>query len=180
MRAVLLPVAHPEPAIPRLIERANATFSSRKRPRRASDAEPLPLPPTPPVTTSRSLLNRTSSAGLLGIHRPEQSYTPTPIAEWDDVNEVWQAFVDREKMYYPQPAYLEQHPQLKPKMRAKVLDWLIEVCEEFAMHRETFYLAVNFFDRYLSVTADVPKTRLQIVGVTALFIAAKIQVSKGP
>jgi len=55
------------------------------------------------------------------------------------------------------------------------LDWLIEVCEVYRLHRETFHLAVDYVDRYLSATKNIAKTRLQLVGITALFVAAKIE-----
>ena len=55
-------------------------------------------------------------------------------------------------------------------------DWLIEVCEVYRLHRETFYLAVDFIDRYLGVAeVAVPKNRLQLIGITCLFIGAKIE-----
>ena len=52
----------------------------------------------------------------------------------------------------------------------------MQVCDEFVMHRETFYLSINFFDRYLDTKANVPKNKLQIVGIACLYIAAKLQV----
>ena len=54
-------------------------------------------------------------------------------------------------------------------------DWLIEVCEVYKLHRETFYLAVDFLDRYLGKADSVPKNRLQLIGVTCLFIGAKLE-----
>ena len=56
-----------------------------------------------------------------------------------------------------------------------ISDWLIEVCEVYRLHRETFYLAVDFLDRYLGLTDSVPKNRLQLIGVTCLFIGAKLE-----
>lgn len=44
------------------------------------------------------------------------------------------------------------------------------------MHRETFYMGVDYLDRYLSRTTGVKKSQLQLVGITALFIAAKMEV----
>lgn len=52
----------------------------------------------------------------------------------------------------------------------------VKVCEVYRLHRETYYLAVDFVDRYLSVKHDIAKQRLQLVGTTALFIAAKLEV----
>lgn len=40
-------------------------------------------------------------------------------------------------------------------------------------------MAVDFVDRYLSVKHDIAKQRLQLVGTTALFIAAKLEVRIG-
>jgi hypothetical protein len=31
-----------------------------------------------------------------------------------------------------------------------LVDWMMEVCDEFALTRETFHLAVNYVDLYLS------------------------------
>ena len=49
-------------------------------------------------------------------------------------------------------------------MRAILFDWLVEVCEVYRLHRETFYLAVDFIDRYLGSTTNMPKTRVQLIG----------------
>ena len=45
----------------------------------------------------------------------------------------------------------------------------------YRLHRETFYLAVDFIDRYLGLAEPVPKSRLQLIGVTCLFIGAKLE-----
>lgn len=57
-----------------------------------------------------------------------------------------------------------QHPLLQPRMRSVLLDWLIEVCEVYRLHRETYYLAMDFLDRYLALTENLPKTQLQLIG----------------
>jgi len=54
------------------------------------------------------------------------------------------------------------------------------VSEVYKLHRETYYLALDFIDRYLSIKHDIAKQRLQLVGTTALFIAAKIEVRNIP
>lgn len=50
----------------------------------------------------------------------------------------------------------------------------------YKLHRETFYLAQDFFDRYMASQHDIVKTLLQLVGISALFIAAKLEVRAGP
>ena len=65
---------------------------------------------------------------------------------------------------------------IKPKMRNLMVDWLVEVHTQFSLLQETLYLTVAILDRYLQVSADkVPTKELQLVGVTAMFIASKYE-----
>lgn len=92
---------------------------------------------------------------------------PFPTLKWADRQEMWELICKKETGMYKRKSAEEivaQHPGLQPKMRAILLDWLVEVCEVYRLHRETFYLAVDFFDRYLSITHEMPKNRLQLVG----------------
>lgn len=59
-------------------------------------------------------------------------------------------------------------------MRAILVDWLIEVHLKFKLLPETLYITVNVIDRFLE-KQKVSKSRLQLVGVTALFIASKYE-----
>ena len=100
---------------------------------------------------------------------------PLPALLWADNKEVWQAMLQKERDYQRDFSYITKHPKLRPRMRSVLLDWLIEVSEVYRLHRETFYLAVDFVDRFLSRQVNIAKTRLQLVGVTALFVASKIE-----
>ena len=60
-------------------------------------------------------------------------------------------------------------------MRAILIDWLIEVQENFEFFHETLYLGVKIVDRYLA-NKEVKKEYLQLVGATAMLIAAKFEV----
>lgn len=50
----------------------------------------------------------------------------------------------------------------------------------YSLHRQTTYLAQDFFDRFMLTQEDVRKESLQLLGITALFIASKIEVSLTP
>lgn len=52
----------------------------------------------------------------------------------------------------------------------------VQVSEVYSLHRETSYLAQDFFDRFMLMQEDMDKDQLQLVGITALFIASKIEV----
>lgn len=101
--------------------------------------------------------------------------SPLPSLPWADRNEVWRVMIEKDQEYKRDSNYLDKHPKLRPRMRSVLLDWLIEVSEVYRLHRETFYLAVDFVDRYLSIKSNIAKDRLQLVGVTSLFVASKIE-----
>ena len=60
------------------------------------------------------------------------------------------------------------------KMRAILIDWLVDVHSKFKLVNETMFLTVNLIDRYLG-EVQVTRQKLQLVGVTAMFIATKYE-----
>lgn len=52
----------------------------------------------------------------------------------------------------------------------------MQVSEVYTLHRETFYLAQDIFDRFMLTQKDIGKDQLQLIGITSLFIASKIEV----
>ncbi|KAJ6730507.1 CYCLINS [Salix viminalis] len=59
-------------------------------------------------------------------------------------------------------------------MRAILVDWLVEVAEEYRLVPDTLYLTVNYIDRYLSGNV-MSRQRLQLLGVACMMIAAKYE-----
>lgn len=59
-------------------------------------------------------------------------------------------------------------------MRAVLIDWLIQVHMKFHLLHETLYLCVQIIDSYLS-KQNVAKMQLQLVGVSAMFVACKYE-----
>jgi len=96
-----------------------------------------------------------------------------PDVEYDEELHAW--MLGREGLTRPNTQYMKWHPCLNEKMRSILLDWIMEVCREFEMQRETFHLTVNLVDRFLSCVSEVHKNRLQLVGVAALFVASKVE-----
>ena len=60
-----------------------------------------------------------------------------------------------------------------------MVDWLAEVHNKFKLLPETLFLSVNLIDRFLSCRT-VNLVKLQLVGVTALFIASKYEEVMAP
>ncbi|XP_068189558.1 G1/S-specific cyclin-E2-like [Antennarius striatus] len=74
--------------------------------------------------------------------------------------------------------FMLRHPSILPGMRTVLLDWLIEVCEAYTLHRQTFSLAQDYFDRFMLTQNHVEKHLLQLIGVTCLLIASKIEEAR--
>lgn len=74
----------------------------------------------------------------------------------------------------PDPNYMEGQEELQWKMRAILNDWIVEVHAKFRLLPETIFIATNLIDRFLSVRM-VSLVKFQLVGLTALFVAAKYE-----
>lgn len=64
-------------------------------------------------------------------------------------------------------------------MRGILTDWLIQVHSRFRLAHETLFLCVNIIDRFLSARV-VSLAKLQLVGITCMFIAAKVEEIVAP
>ena len=58
-------------------------------------------------------------------------------------------------------------------MRAILIDWLVDVHNQFQLKDETLSLAIRLLDDYLATTDDVNKKTLQLIGITCLWMASK-------
>jgi len=104
-------------------------------------------------------------------------YPPLPrkMRNLADAEEIWKSLFKKESSYPRDHKYLRRHLEIEWKMRSLLIDWMMEVCDEKKMKRVTFYLACDLLDRYLTMTSDHKKSRLQLIGVTSLFIASKAE-----
>ncbi|XP_039164206.1 cyclin-A2-1 isoform X2 [Eucalyptus grandis] len=75
----------------------------------------------------------------------------------------------------PSTIYMETlQKDVTPNMRGILVDWLVEVSEEYKLVPDTLYLTVNLIDRFLS-QKFIEKQRLQLLGVTCMLIASKYE-----
>ncbi|KAF8403706.1 hypothetical protein HHK36_011810 [Tetracentron sinense] len=70
--------------------------------------------------------------------------------------------------------YMDSQPDINPKMRSILVDWLIEVHNKFELMPESLYLTLNIIDRFLSKKI-VLRRELQLVGIGAMLIACKYE-----
>ncbi|MCL7049720.1 hypothetical protein MKW94_012820 [Papaver nudicaule] len=63
---------------------------------------------------------------------------------------------------------------ISQRMRAILIDWLVEVSEEYKLASDTLYRSVYFIDRFLSQNF-IERQKLQLVGITCMLIASKYE-----
>ncbi|ALC44477.1 CycA [Drosophila busckii] len=69
---------------------------------------------------------------------------------------------------------MRRQVDINHSMRSILVDWLVEVAEEYKLDTETLYLAVAYMDRFLS-QMSVKRAKLQLVGTAAMYIASKYE-----
>ncbi|XP_054467654.1 G2/mitotic-specific cyclin-B2-like [Anoplopoma fimbria] len=69
--------------------------------------------------------------------------------------------------------------EISGRMRALLVDWLVQVHSRFQLLQETLYLTVAVLDRFLQVQ-PVSRRKLQLVGVTAMLVACKYEEMYAP
>ncbi|CCM00725.1 uncharacterized protein FIBRA_02765 [Fibroporia radiculosa] len=107
----------------------------------------------------------------------EDGDDPLMVSEY--VVEIFDYLKDVEQTTMPNPRYMENQKDLAWKMRGILTDWLIQVHSRFRLLPETLFLCVNIIDRFLSARV-VSLAKLQLVGVTCMFIAAKVEEMVAP
>jgi len=105
---------------------------------------------------------------------------PQLVVEY--VNEIYEYMRMMERAQSVKKAYLDgKIGAILPKMRSVLVEWLVEVHQQFSLLQETLYFSVAILDRYMQVACEkVPRKQLQLVGVTAMFIAAKYEEMYAP
>ena len=66
---------------------------------------------------------------------------------------------------------MKKQPDINNSMRAILMDWLVEVAEEYKLLPQTLYLTVNYIDRFLSAMS-VLRGKLQLVGTACMLLAS--------
>lgn len=99
---------------------------------------------------------------------------------FDYLDEIYEYLKSIDSNNLPLENYMETvQNDITEKMRSILLDWLVEVHLKFKLLPETFYLTVNIIDRYLS-KQSINRKYLQLLGVTAMFIACKYEEIYSP
>lgn len=151
------------------------------------------VPPTDQENKSASLKTEVLKKEVVGPSEvvveekaPKEEVLNLDLEDHDDplmvseyVVEIFEYLKELEVTTMANPNYMDDQQELEWKMRGILVDWLLEVHTRFRLLPETLFLAVNIIDRFLS-TKIVQLDRLQLVGVTAMFIASKYEEVLSP
>lgn len=69
---------------------------------------------------------------------------------------------------------MARQSDINGRMRAILLDWLVEVHDKYGLRTVTLFLIVQVLDRFLQ-KRQIRRKRLQLAGVVAMSIAAKFE-----
>lgn len=97
---------------------------------------------------------------------------PTVVVEY--VDEIYTYLRSLETKFRPKPGYMRKQRDINHGMRTILVDWLVEVAEEYKLNTHTLYIAVAYIDRFLS-EMSVQRGKLQLVGVTSMLLASKYE-----
>ncbi len=95
------------------------------------------------------------------------------------MSDIFNNLVKEEAIYKVDQNYMKKQSDINEKMRAILIDWIIDVHLKFKLLTETLFLTVNLVDRYLSLKT-IQRNKLQLLGVAALMIASKYEEIYAP
>ncbi|XP_055492799.1 cyclin-A1 [Leucoraja erinacea] len=96
------------------------------------------------------------------------------LAAGEYAEDIYHYLREAEVRCRPKFAYMRKQPDITASMRSILVDWLVEVSEEYNLQTETLYLAINYLDRFLSCMS-VLRGKLQLVGIAAMLVASKYE-----
>lgn len=91
------------------------------------------------------------------------------------VEDIYEYLRNAELKNRPSANFMETvQNDITPNMRGILVDWLVEVSEEYKLVPDTLYLTVSYIDRYLSAN-PTSRHKLQLLGVSCMLIASKYE-----
>ena len=81
---------------------------------------------------------------------------------------------NHELLYRPKGDFLKNFQKdITSNMRAILVDWLVEVAEEYKLKQVTLFTSINYVDRCLALF-QVTRHRLQLLGCACMLLASKM------
>ncbi|XP_029904376.1 G2/mitotic-specific cyclin-B2 isoform X2 [Myripristis murdjan] len=171
------------PAKPALNQRAKRAVAQPARRKASAPAAEEPLPalaeePADVSMTEEQELCQAFSETLLTVEDVDENDGDMPQLCSEYVKDIYAYLRVLEVQQAVRPRYMQGY-EITERMRALLIDWLIQVHSRFQLLQETLYLTVAILDRFLQVQ-PVSRRKLQLVGVTAMLLASKYEEMYSP
>lgn len=88
-------------------------------------------------------------------------------------------FPPSQRRLRPRAGYMARQNDINHMMRTILVDWLVEVAEEFRLHVQTLHRSVAYVDRCLTDMA-IQRGKLQLLGVACMLLASKYEEVSPP
>jgi len=177
------------PLKPRLAKSAATTslqtVAEKENPVRAArvkTAQPKPVEKTPiveplsPMDVASGAFSRQMLPPNVADIDSEDKENPQLVSEY--VNDIYEYMRHLEARYSIPEKYLDGR-DINGRMRGILVDWLVQVHLRFHLLQETLYLTIAIIDRFLE-HQEVSRSKLQLVGVTAMLVASKYEEMYAP
>src|SRR5690606_17026459 len=122
-------------------------------------------------STSKNLSAEMEACDIKDLDNPQM------VAEY--ASTIFKYLRENESKYICKTGYMSKQNDINEKMRAILIDWLVDVHLKFKLLPDTLFLTVNIIDRYLETT-QVSRQKFQLIGVTAMLIASKYEEIYSP
>jgi cyclin B len=129
-------------------------------------------PQTDKAKTVKSAYRSFQPPAVAPIVVPMEGSDTQSVQEY--VQDIQDRLFSEESRFLPKSDYMDMQTDINTKMRMILIDWMIEVHMKYHLRAETLHLTINLIDRYLS-RLPITRKRLQLVGVTSMFIASKFE-----
>jgi cyclin B len=130
----------------------------------------------------RRVVRGDSMQGIQTLNKPSTApdERPRPVVPCNpqlvpEFRRSIQEFLQKKECFYQvNPLYMNNQEDISERMRAILVDWLVDVNLKFKLLPITLFLAVNLIDRFLS-KESISRNQVQLVGVASLMIVAKFE-----
>ncbi|XP_060709284.1 G2/mitotic-specific cyclin-B2 [Hemiscyllium ocellatum] len=145
--------------------------------------EPVPRTPVSPTPMDVSMTEDSStkeedlcqafSEAILKVEDIDAQDSDNPQMCSQYIKDIYKYLRQLEMEQAIRPHYLEGQ-EINERMRAILVDWLIQVHSKFRLLQETLYMTLAIMDRFLQ-SQPVSRKKLQLVAVTAMLLASKYE-----
>uniref|UniRef100_A0A8D0HWT3 G2/mitotic-specific cyclin-B3 n=1 Tax=Sphenodon punctatus TaxID=8508 RepID=A0A8D0HWT3_SPHPU len=134
---------------------------------------PTEVPTAAHLIAKKELVGEQPVSQVAPIEDIDKDQLDDPYANAEYAKEIFTYMREREEKFLL-PSYMENQHDISRDMRAILVDWMVEVQENFELTHETLYLAVKLVDHYLVEVISM-RDKLQLIGSTAILIASKFE-----